>query len=463
MKKSFYAPGRLYFFPAFLPLVEIVPWLISLLGLVAAAAGFSFSGFFKKYKKILVCFSVLCFATVAGIWIASVPAGELGDKGSVLLNSKQFPSVIVYSAVEQSSEHRLPRFAEKWSVTTKHQILSTPVIQDDLLIYGSYKGTLEAVSRQSGKAIWSLPKDTYVMSLSKDNEGNIYAGEGLHETQIATLTSFNVKNRTVNWQRKFIGHIESPPVIDEKSNRVWMSSGPGGLWAMNKDNGDVHLHAPLGHLDSRALVYDNKVYVQAQADEDINLTTFSALNEDTGETIWQISQPGQPWGSPILHRNQKMMFSTTGLGQIGVQRRTDKGWAYAISLDGEIIWQIELPGMALQPGIYIPDDNLIIHTMKSGEIIALEATHGGVRWQVKAGESFMARSTFIDHLQRPMIASISYDGHFAIRDARTGRKIASAIVGKYSSSAPVVSGDTIYTMSAYEITAFGGLYSLEGQ
>ena len=458
MKKSFYKPGRLYFFPAFLPLIELVPWLITLVGVVTGAASFSLLGFLGTYKKPLIGLSVLCFGAVTTISMNTAFSDNIGQKGAVLINPADFPVATLYPNPKALNTITASIFQKTWALKTDHQILSAPVIQGGLLIYGSYKGSVEAVSLQ-GAHIWSLPLKTYATSLSSDQDGNIYVGEGLHETKLATLTSFNVTTRTVNWQRQFTGHIESHPVIDAARNHIWMSAGPGGLWSLDKDDATVHQHVSFGHIDSKPLILNNRVYIQAQENENINLTTLFAFNEEDGEIIWQLDLPGQPWGSALRHKNGKAILTTTGLGQIGVQKQTDKGWAYSISLDGTIIWQKALPGMALQPGIYLPKYDLIIHTLKSGEIIALDATKGTTKWHVRAGESFMATSTLID-LEVPMIASISNDGRFTIRDARTGRGIMNNTVGKNSSSAPIVQGDTIYVLSAYEIQAYGGLQSL---
>src|SRR5690606_39672491 len=62
-------------------------------------------------------------------------------------------------------------------------------------------------------------------------------------------------------------------------------------------DGAVLWHAPLGHIDSRALVLNNVVYVPANIDEKNDKTFFHALDVTTGAVLWRVPQPGKPWGS----------------------------------------------------------------------------------------------------------------------------------------------------------------------
>lgn len=462
MKKRYYSSGTLYFFPAFLPLVELVPWVITLLSVVVAAAGFSFPVFLKKFKRAIITLSLFCFVIIASYFYNLYNERETMYEGTRLVGSTSFPMAKLYNFHAAYTDENLSSFQVKWQKMVNSRILSSPIIQGDVLVYGSYDGSLEAVSMQNGEPAWSLPQNTYASSLATDRDGNIYAGEGLHDTEFSTLTSMNASAKSVNWQRKFSGHLEGLPVIDEVKNKLWISAGGGGLWAVDKRDAKVLLHLPLGHIDSEPLLLGGKVYVQAQENQSVNLTTLFAVNEEDGKVLWQVSQTGQPWGSPLLRGDGKAILTTTGLGQLGINKNTDKGWAYAVTTDGKVEWKTQLPNMALQPSIYIPTDNLYINTIKSGEIVALDTSSGQMKWQVKIGDGFMASATYIEGLKIPMIAATSSDGVFVILDARTGMEIVHYTVGKDSSSSPIVNGNSIFVLSAYEIVAFGGLHSLVG-
>jgi outer membrane protein assembly factor BamB len=241
---------------------------------------------------------------------------------------------------------------------------------------------------------------------------------------------------------------------------LWQGAGPGGLWALDSRNGGVYWHRPLGHIDAQPLLEKGVIYAPFQPDERKEETAFYALDARSGETLWQVAMPGQPWGGPVLDKTRRVIFTTTGKGQIGVARASDKGWAEAVTTDGRLLWQTPLSNMPLQPGAYVAGEDLIVYTLKTGAIVALRAADGSRAWQVEAGESFQAPPTLIAGFGRPMIAAVSYDGVFTIRDAATGREIFRAEAGRNANAAPVVDGNIIYVAGAYEIAAFGGLHAL---
>jgi len=61
--------GTLFFFPALLPLAALLPWLLTALGGVAALASFSLPSFWRKYRRALTVFAVLCVAAGAGTYM----------------------------------------------------------------------------------------------------------------------------------------------------------------------------------------------------------------------------------------------------------------------------------------------------------------------------------------------------------------------------------------------------------
>ncbi len=482
MKKRFYRPGRLYFFPALLPFVEIVPWLITLISTVVAAASFSLPIFLKKRKKVLIALGMACCLiggyaytrtrpTQINVDMTQLQAGSVVntayDKWTRLVEPEDFPVVKIHNLQESSHQvlnnSKMPSFQKKWHHETDYRILSRLLVHDKAVIYGSYWGSIEAVSAFNGSKLWSLPLNTYTMALTQDEEGNVYAGEGLHETSKTWLTSFNVIDKTVNWQREFAGHIEGLPVVDKARSKLWVPSGQGGLWALNKEDGAVILHLLLGHIDNAPLVYKDRVYAQAQKDEKVPETMLYALSESDGSTFWEISLPGKPWGTPQMDKNEKVIYTTTAQGQLGVERLSDKGWAYAVLVEGKILWQKDLPDMAIQPTIYLPVEGVIIYTIKTGEIVALDTKSGDEVWQAKAGKGFMSPVYLISGFGAAKVAGVTKDGQFFVRDAKTGKEILGKKVEDGFSASPVVDDDTIYVPGSYEITAFGGLRALWGQ
>jgi len=454
------------FFPAFIPLAGAMPWLVSfIIGIIVLIAGFSWSNFFKQNKKVIISIILLTSFTISGWIIYSKDMHkELTTiySGTRVVAPKDFPAAVTYKEPEGYINEYSHKFRPIWSIKTPHAVLSDLVIQDDTLIYGTMSGSVEAISLNNGEPVWHLPQNTFVMSVAKDNSGNIYIGEGVHHTQIATFTSFNTNTKKVNWQRKFHGHIESLTVIDEVKNKVWMTAGPGGLWSLNKADGKVIHHFPIGHIDYSPLIENNIVYAQAQPDEAILASKIYALNQENGTIIWDSNIKGQPWGTPVMHMNGEIILTSTGIGQLGINKPTDTGWVYALSKDGKILWEKQLPNKNVGAAIYIPSYNLYINTVKSGDVIALDATKGDIIWQKKVGSGFMAGATLVNHFHVPMLAYVTDKGIFKIVDARNGNILADYTIGNYSSSSPVIFGNSVFVATAYGVVAFSGLQNLIG-
>ncbi len=458
--------GTFYLFPMFLPLAEVAAWLIGLMGMAAGVAGFSLPVFWKRHRSKIFVAAGICLAVAAAITLYTMPDKTLRSNGTRAIAEKDFAQAVVTGAVPQAAPAGpFAAFQLLWTKNYTEQILSTPVASGDMLVYGTLgqgalKNTIEAVSQKDGAKIWTIEQNEPVFTMTPGPGHTVYAGEGLHHSRTAMLTAIDTKNARIEWARIFMGHIEENAAIDAANANLWTCSGPGGLWALDSRDGSVRWHQKLGHIDAKPLVRDGILYVPAQVDEDIPETTFFAVDAARGTQRWTLKLEGQPWGSPVLSRDGTVILSTTGRGQIGVEKNTDMGLAQGISRQGRLLWQTPLPGMALQPSHYVASNDIVIHSTKNGFITALKAADGTKLWQAKAGTELQAPATLFEIRGKPFIAAISYDGFFSIRDALTGKEMHRWVVARYGTASPVIAGDVIYVAGARSLSAFGGLNTL---
>ena len=455
--------GRVFFFPALVPLAAVMPWLLTVIGTVASIAGFSGGAFLRKHHLKFLGMAVICFTATISILIARMPDRIIRNQGTQATLTENLPVAhIVRSSSVSEPLSKKTQFGKIWSRRVNRQVLSTPVIAGDVLIFGSYQKSVEAISIQNGDRIWSLPQKEPVYALCLEEDGILYAGEGLHETTSAQLTAINPANGKPFWQRMFLGRIESPPALDKENNRLWVGTGPEGLWSLDSRDGRVLWHKKIGHIASTVAISGEKIYALAQPDEKIGKSILYKLDAEKGSTIWETSLMGKPWGNPIFDKTGKTIFTTTGMGQIGIKRSTDRGWAQALSAaDGKILWQIVLPDMPIQPDVYLPDMNIMIYSLKNGELVAFNVENGETVWQVKVGEELQAAAVLLKGEGEPLVAVTTCDGIFSIRRAATGVEVARRMVPEGStSSAPVSHNDIVYVMTAFSVTAFGGIHAL---
>ena len=449
---------RLYFFPALLPLVEIVPLVLTAIGGLAGVVGMVW----KPGRKVLVV-SLLCFVVAGGIVIAAMPDKEVRDEGSRPVLADNLPVLTTLKPRGDLPDVApLPRFTDLWVVRTKHQLLSSPVVSEGVIVIGTYKNTVEGYNIVNGDQLWFYTQDEPMYTVGKGAGKTVYSGEGLHHTQAAALTSITMPEGTINWERDFLGHIESPPEISADGSQIWLPTGGGGIWSVRADNGKVIWHQPVGHIDSTPLVAGDMLYAAAQPNESVMQSVFFGMRAKDGKILFETPLPGQPWGRPQLSKDGSYVVTSTGQGQIGVKRDTDKGWAMSLDAkNGKLRWQIDLPAMPVEPGSYVTSDDIAIHTLKNGMIVALRGADGSVVWQEKIGDEFMGAARLIKRVGKPdMIAAVTVDGTFTIRDAATGAELMRRIVAKGASASPIDDGDRIFVATPYRLYAFGGLGAL---
>ncbi|MDD9901707.1 MAG: PQQ-binding-like beta-propeller repeat protein [Alphaproteobacteria bacterium] len=446
---------RLYIFPALLPLAEILPFVLTGLGFLAGAVGALW-----RRARILVALSGFLIVAGLAIWWQHRPSAALVAAGTQTVPAIQHP-------VPKAAQETAPPIASAqmefqllWSVPTEAQVLSSPIAHNGVIVWGTYSDTVEARSLTDGALKWTLPLGNPVFSMGLSGDV-AYAGEGLHHTISATHTAMHLPDGQVLWQREFLGHLEAPPEFDEKTGRMFTSAGPGGIWALNMADGTPLWQARIGHTDSTPLLYEGKIFAQAQPDESVMKSYFYMLDAQNGDLINRITLPGQPWGRPQVSPDGKVIYTSSGMGQIGVTKPTDKGWVIALDMQGETVWKKELENMQIEPGSYMPDEGLIIHTLKSGVITAVHTENGAVAWRAEAGSEFMAPATLIRRLGKPpVLAALSVDGVFTVRHALTGNELARQQLEQNASASPVYAEGVLYVLSAYRLYAFGGVGAL---
>lgn len=449
---------RFYFFPALLPLVEIVPLLLTAIGGLAGLTAVVW----KRGRRIWVV-ALLCFAIAGGIVIAAMPDKEVRDAGSRAVAAADLPKhTVIRPRGDLPDVAPLPRFTDLWVVRTKNQLLSSPVVAEGVLVVGTYKNTVEAYHTANGALLWYHTQNEPMFTVGKGHGKTVYSGEGLHHTQSAALTSMTLPEGTIHWAREFLGHIESPPEVSADGKQLWLSTGGGGIWSLRAADGKVIWHQAVGHIDSTPLVAGNRLYAAAQPDENVMQSLFFGMRAADGDILFQTPLPGQPWGRPQLSKNGDFIVTSTGQGQIGVMRDTDKGWAMALDAqNGKLRWQRELPAMPVEPGSYVAEKDIAVYTLKNGALLALRGRDGAPLWQKKIGSAFMAAARLIRRAgKRDMIAAVTVDGVFTIRDAETGAELARRRVAEGASASPADDGDRIYVATPYRLYAFGGLESL---
>lgn len=448
--------GKLHIFPALIPLIEIIPWLLTMVGVAASATQASF---WKRHRKPLLAVALLSFIAAGGVYMWGEAQRPSEVEGSRLLVAADMSKPKKIADAAPYAAKTYDAFEQIWSVSTERESLSAPAIKGDLFLVGTFDATVDAHNRADGKLVWSMKKREPVFTNFAFNDDTGFIGEGLHTAPAAALTAFSVKDGKVIWERQFRSHVESGAMLDAKNDRLWTPAGEEGIWALDMDDGKVLWRSKIGHTDATPLYLDGTLYVSAQPDEKKPGAELSALDPDDGEIEWKTQLPGNTMGSPQPGPKDVILL-TTAIGQVGPATETDQGWSHAVGTKGKLHWTVKLSGMPLPEAAVLADKGIVIHTLKSGEIIALNALDGSKLWEVKLGNEILAPSTLNAATTPPLLASITKDGTVAILNAEDGTEIRRFNKKQGGYVAPVFDGDVLYVTTPRGISAYGGVHLL---
>ena len=445
--RQYYKSGTFHIFPAMIPLIEIIPWLLTLIGTLAGGLSFmsGYAAFHARYRKLIYVFMVLCFIAAGGIYAWERHRVPDEDVGSRLAEVKEFPLIMDVDKVDTSK----PNLG--WMATSVAEFLGTPVIDGDMMYIGTFSGTLEVRSLHDGRLIWQLNKHQPIFTTPTLTPDRLYIGEGLHTADLSGLTALDRVNGKILWERKFANHIESYPAVDEANKRLWIGAGGLGLWALDTESGDKIWWAKIGHIDIAPLYSGGRLFVVAKLTEENDGSKFFEIDPDTGAVIQSWPLNGNPMGKIMEIGSGKFVVSTA-IGQVGLNKKTDKGWVYGIDLNHSkpVRWMIETATMGLPEGQLSTDKATAFFALKNGEVIAVDTATGTVRWNKKCGNEFKADVA----LMPGKVAALTTDGIVHFLDAATGKEVKTLNVGKGSYAAPVYKDGTLYVTTQHNIHAF---------
>jgi len=300
----------------------------------------------------------------------------------------------------RSANEGAPVSYSLWNLNMGSQVLSSPVINEDEVIYGASYGGLVFAVNSNGSFYWSRSTGSFIFSSpSLDEDGNVYIGvwdklksytssgspRWTYDTDGVIWSSVNItpngsicfssQDRNVYmlnneggliWSYEGDDQFNSTPAIDENST-IYIGCMDNNLYALNSDGtlkwsfsaGDGIQSSPsinfdgsivFGSLDDKiySLNYDGTKKWDFPTGGDI--TSSPAVGEDG--TIYIGSQDGnlysifswgwKNWNYPTGNAvNSSPALSSDGMVFVG----SNDGWFYGVNSDGSHAWKYNFVGM----------------------------------------------------------------------------------------------------------------------
>lgn len=464
--KSLYRTYRSTFciFPALIPLVEILPWVLAAIGALAGGTQAALIFWHTNRKKLQRALGALAIsAIVAAGFIYADHARIVPDQdvGSELVAKENLPKFTAYTRQETIQNTTVNASSGVvWTSQSAAELLGNPVVSGDMLVQGTFSNSVQARRRSDGVLLWEVHKRHPVFTAPVIADGVVYVGEGLHTADVSGLTAIHLKTGEPIWERRFASHIESYPAVDAENNRLWAGAGSLGLWALDTEDGSKLWWVKIGHIDASPIYDDGRLFAMAKLTEENDGSAFFELDPDNGDILKKIELPGNPMGQ-IFKMGHDQFVVSTAVGQVGLNKESDKGWVMRVDLankDKPIVWQYELTTMAIPEGQMLADKSLVYFAVKNGEVVALDTQTGKPAWTRKCGTEFKTDTAILERNGKdPQILALTRDGRLHYLNARTGEIESQYQFESGSYPAPIVQGEWIY------ITTHHNIYAIENQ
>ncbi|MBN1287797.1 MAG: PQQ-binding-like beta-propeller repeat protein [Anaerolineae bacterium] len=175
-----------------------------------------------------------------------------------------------------------------WAMETGDPVRSTAYVTDDLVLFGCDSGDFYAVDL-SGKLKWRYKARRGVISSPVVQENLVFFGSmDWHIYAIALDTGWNV------WSYRTTKAIASSPVLDDSN--VYIGSSDGYFYALDCKTGrDRWKFETEGQIATKAVVHQNAVYFGSGDGYVYSLDTKS------GQLRWKFKTGGPVVSAPFVH------------------------------------------------------------------------------------------------------------------------------------------------------------------
>ena len=312
----------------------------------------------------------------------------------------------------------------QWVYSPGDLIYSSPAIADGMLFVGAWDGSLHALDAETGAPVWSYATPSPIDSSPAVGRGIVYVGS-FHR-----LYAVDEATGSLRWSYP-IGRADfaSPTVA---GGLVFIGGMGGTVYAVHAGSGSLAwTYRTGGHIESSPAVADGVVYVSSGNGK------VYALDAATGTKLWAGSTQGLQYSSPAV------VHGTVFIGSFG--------GIYAFDAStGRKLWRRWL-GDSVQCSPAVAGG--VVYTgNRGGEIFALDAANGHVRWKAATGGLEIFASPAVAN---GVVYVASKDGTAYAFDAATGTRAWQSEFGDSIVSSPAVVNGKLYFGQFHALVAYG--------
>ena len=270
--------------------------------------------------------------------------------------------------------------------------LSSPVVAESNVYFGTGEGMIYALDAVSGEIAWAFETADTVHSSPAIADGTVYVGN--MESRLYALDALTGEERwhfQAGTETQYYNQhgLQSSPVV--AGDMVYIGGRDGGLHAVDARSGEEawKFDTSGSWVLGSAAIHDGKLYFGTS--DSFTLTAADAL---TGDVLFQSSTRTYAYSSPSI---------AAGMVYVG----TCGGALFAYdALSGELEWEFQTEGSKLDPHDILSDEG----TWNIGNLFASEYTHDNAMATV---EKFLDLGAFLSSpvIRDGVLYIGSADGH----------------------------------------------------
>jgi outer membrane protein assembly factor BamB len=211
---------------------------------------------------------------------------------------------------------------QSWTYAADANVISTPAVTKDLVIFGNQNGEILALSLKDGKKKWSFNSGGGIFSSPAVQGDRVVLGSG-----DGYVYCLNVKSGIVNWKIKTGAAVLGSPVI--KRDTIFIGGSDHSFLALNLYSGTIQwkFTGLLGPVVSTPLVYGGMVIFGAWDKH------LYALDKQDGKLLWKWSN-----GSPVINFSPASCIPVANKGVIYVVA-PDRTLTAIDAVSGTTLWR----------------------------------------------------------------------------------------------------------------------------
>ena len=194
----------------------------------------------------------------------------------VALGRRNYSESDHYERPDYSINKTYSQVTKKWSYHSEANVISTPAVTEELVIFGNSIGKVEALSRKTGDQVWTYQTKGGIFSSPAIFRNLVILGSG-----DGNIYAVNAKNGKLVWKSKVDASVLGSPVVEGET--VYIGSSDGKFRALEAKSGKVkwEFEGLNGPVVSKPLLYQGKVYFGAWDKH------LYALDKKDGSLVWK--------------------------------------------------------------------------------------------------------------------------------------------------------------------------------